>query len=84
MLSIRHINILSQLCSSLVTTLRAAEMFEKSWLETPEVAKLIDGAKAYYVEGFFLTHGIEAALEIAKKASEMGKVHAVDPLMLLL
>ena len=62
--------------SSLVTTLRAAEKFEKSHLSSPEVAPLIDGAKVFYVEGYFLTHGTESALEIAKKASETGKVRS--------
>jgi len=63
---------------SLVTTLRAAEQFEKSWLETPEVAKLVDGAKAYYVEGFFLTHGTESALALAQKASSTGKLFILN------
>ena len=66
--------------SSLVTTLRAAEMFEKSWLETPEVAKLIDGAKAYYVEGFFLTHGTESTVDLASKASAASKVNLLPDL----
>ena len=59
---------------SLVTTLRAAENFEQSHLSTPEVARLINGAKIFYVEGYFLTHGLDSALEVAKKASEAGKV----------
>ena len=62
-------------CSrSLVTTLRAAEKFDKAHLSTPEVARLIDGAKYFYVEGYFLTHGTESTLEVAKKASDAGKV----------
>jgi adenosine kinase len=59
---------------SLVTTLRAAEMFDKSHLSSPEVASLVDAAKIYYVGGFFLTHGVESALEVAKKAAGTGKV----------
>ena len=59
---------------SLVTTLRAAEKFEQSHLSTPEVSRLINGAKFFYVEGYFLTHGLDSALEVAKKASETGKV----------
>src|SRR6266849_7825592 len=59
---------------SLVTTLRAAEKFDKAHLSTPEVSRLIDGAKYFYVEGYFLTHGLEATLEVAKKASDAGKV----------
>jgi hypothetical protein len=54
--------------------LRAAEKFEKAHLSTPEVARLIDGAKYFYVEGYFLTHGVESALEVARKASDGGKV----------
>jgi len=63
---------------SLVTTLRAAEKFDKAHLSTPEVARLIDSAKFFYVEGYFLTHGLDCALEIAKKASESGKVFALN------
>jgi adenosine kinase len=45
-------------------------------LSTPDVARLVDGAKFFYVEGYFLTHGLESTLEVAKKASEAGKVHS--------
>ncbi|KAI6015647.1 Ribokinase-like protein [Pisolithus marmoratus] len=63
---------------SLVTTLRAAEMFERSHLSSPEVAPLVDAAKVFYVEGFFLTHGTESILEISKKASAASKVFALN------
>ncbi|KAH9176857.1 Ribokinase-like protein [Lactarius sanguifluus] len=63
---------------SLVTNLRAAEKFEKAHLATPEIARLIDGAKFFYVEGYFLTHGLESAIEVAKKASDSGKVFAIN------
>ena len=63
---------------SLVTNLAAAEKFEQSHLSSPEVAPLIDAAKIYYVEGYFLTHGTESALEVAKKASEAGKVRSAS------
>ncbi|KAH0837829.1 RNA dependent RNA polymerase-domain-containing protein [Lanmaoa asiatica] len=43
---------------SLVTTLRAAEKFEASHLSSSTVAPLMEGAKVFYVEGFFLTHGV--------------------------
>ena len=43
-------------------------------MASPEVARLIDGAKFFYVEGYFLTHGLESTLEVAKKASDSGKV----------
>ena len=60
--------------SSLVTTLRVAEKFEKSHLSSPEVAPLIAGAKFYYVEGYFLTHGLESALELSSQSATAGKV----------
>ncbi|OJT08322.1 Adenosine kinase [Trametes pubescens] len=63
---------------SLVTTLAAAEKFEEEHLSSPEVAPLVDAAKVYYVEGYFLTHGTESALEIAKKASEAGKIFVLN------
>ncbi|WWC58996.1 uncharacterized protein I303_101542 [Kwoniella dejecticola CBS 10117] len=65
--------ILSNHDRSLCTTLRAAEMFTPSHLSTPEISQLIDGAKYFYIEGFFLTHGLESALEVAKQASSKGK-----------
>ncbi|CAL1693889.1 unnamed protein product [Somion occarium] len=63
---------------SLVTTLRVAEKFEKSHLASPEVAPLVDAAKVFYVEGYFLTHGIESALDLGKKSSEASKVFALN------
>lgn len=35
---------------------------------------MIDAAKFFYLEGYFLTHGLESALYVAKKSSESGKV----------
>ena len=58
---------------SLCTTLRAAEMFTPSHLSTPEIAGLVSGAKYFYIEGYFLTHGIESAMEVAKAASSRGR-----------
>lgn len=58
---------------SLVTTLRAAEQFTPDHLAKPEIAELLNGAKYFYIEGYFLTHGIESALEVAKGASAHGK-----------
>ncbi|KAM5539341.1 hypothetical protein V8D89_006975 [Ganoderma adspersum] len=63
---------------SLVTTLAAAEKFDRAHLASPEVAPLIDAAKVFYVEGYFLTHGTESALEVAKKASEAGKIFVLN------
>jgi len=58
---------------SLCTTLRAAEQFTPAHLATPEIAQLTSAAKYFYIEGYFLTHGIESALEVAKAASSKGK-----------
>lgn len=58
---------------SLVTTLRAAEKFDKAHLSSPEIAAVLDSAKAYYMEGYFLTHGTESALELSQKASKEAK-----------
>ncbi|TFY70392.1 hypothetical protein EVG20_g2622 [Dentipellis fragilis] len=63
---------------SLVTSLRAARMFHKTHLATPDVAKLVEAAQFYYVEGYFITHDVESALEVAKKASEVSKVFALN------
>ncbi|PPR05601.1 hypothetical protein CVT26_009122 [Gymnopilus dilepis] len=63
---------------SLVTTLRVAEKFEKSHLTSPEVAPLIDNAKFFYMEGFFLTHGVESALHLSKTASDAGKTFVMN------
>lgn len=60
-----------------MTALRAAEKFEKAHLSSPEVAPCIESARVFYMEGFFLTHGSESALELSKKASEAGKVRTV-------
>jgi adenosine kinase len=63
---------------SLVTTLRVAEKFEKSHLSSPEVAPLIEKAKFFYIEGYFLTHGVEPALELSSKASAAGKTFILN------
>ncbi|KAI9513090.1 adenosine kinase [Russula earlei] len=63
---------------SLVTTLAAAEKFDKDHLSAPHVAPLVDAAKFFYVEGYFLTHGLDSALEVAKKASDSGKVFVLN------
>ncbi|KAK4685889.1 adenosine kinase, partial [Tremellales sp. Uapishka_1] len=58
---------------SLCTTLRAAEQFTPAHLAKPEIAELLNHAKYFYIEGYFLTHGVESALEIAKAASNKGR-----------
>jgi adenosine kinase len=63
---------------SLCTRLGAAEKFSPSHLEKPEIQKLLEGAKMFYLGGFFLTHGIESALNVAKVA-EKNDVVSGDP-----
>ena len=60
--------------SSLVTTLRVAEKFEKSHLSSPKVAPLVENAQFYYIEGYFLLKGMESAFELARKSTAAGKV----------
>jgi len=63
---------------SLVTTLRVAEKFETSHLSSPEVAPLVENAKFYYIEGYFLTHGVESALELSSKSAAAGKTFVMN------
>ncbi|GAA5937235.1 adenosine kinase [Sporobolomyces koalae] len=63
---------------SLCTTLGAAESFSPSHLEKPEIKELIQQAKSYYLGGFFLTHGLESALILAKAAAENNKPFAMN------
>ncbi|KAG6811464.1 hypothetical protein H0H92_007287 [Tricholoma furcatifolium] len=63
---------------SLVTDLRSAEKFEQSHLSNPDVASLIEAAKFYYVEGYFLTHGLASTLELSSKAAAAGKTFALN------
>lgn len=39
---------------------------------------MIDHAKFFYIGGFFLTHGIESAMHVAKVASSSGKAVALN------
>ncbi|KAG5653897.1 hypothetical protein H0H81_009489 [Sphagnurus paluster] len=63
---------------SLVTDLRAAEKFEQSHLSSPAVAPLIEAAQFFYVEGYFLTHGVNSTLELSQKAAAAGKTFAIN------
>ncbi|WFC99611.1 adenosine kinase [Malassezia yamatoensis] len=58
---------------SLCTNLGAAEKFSASHLETPDVKAAIDAAQYFYLGGFFLTHGVESALKLAKHAKDHDK-----------
>ncbi|UZJ51002.1 hypothetical protein CBS101457_000322 [Exobasidium rhododendri] len=57
---------------SLVTRLGAAEKFNKDHLSTPEAKEVIKNAKYFYMGGFFVTHGAESGLQVAKQAKEQG------------
>ncbi|KAF9507998.1 hypothetical protein BS47DRAFT_1373751 [Hydnum rufescens UP504] len=70
--------VLTSVHRSLVTTLRAAQLFDPSHLATPEVATYIHNASHFYLGGFFLTHGLESALLLATKAAEDRKVFAMN------
>ena len=59
---------------SLCTNLGAAEKFDKSHLDSSEAKAAIEAAKFFYIGGFFLTHGVESALVVAKHAKENNKV----------
>ncbi|KAL8291740.1 hypothetical protein RQP46_001998 [Phenoliferia psychrophenolica] len=63
---------------SLCTTLGAAEAFKPAHLETPAVKALIDGAKFFYLGGFFLTHGVESAKIVAQHAVDNRKIFAMN------
>ncbi|PWN49494.1 Ribokinase-like protein [Violaceomyces palustris] len=63
---------------SLCTNLGAAEKFNKSHLETPEAKEVISNAKFFYLGGFFLTHGIESAMILAKEANSRNVPFAMN------
>ncbi|GAA5945192.1 hypothetical protein JCM3775_003692 [Rhodotorula graminis] len=63
---------------SLCTTLGAAESFSPSHLDKPEIKGLIERAQNFYLGGFFLTHGLESALVLAKHAAEKNKPFAMN------
>ncbi|GAA5861812.1 hypothetical protein JCM8547_008560 [Rhodosporidiobolus lusitaniae] len=63
---------------SLCTNLAAAESFSPAHLAKPEIKDLIERAQNYYLGGFFLTHGLESALILAKHAAEKNKPFAMN------
>jgi adenosine kinase len=58
-------------------------MFEASHIESPQVAPLVEAARFFYVEGYFLTHGAGIVTNIAKHASDSGKVGFVVHLFIM-
>ncbi|KAL1747656.1 Ribokinase-like protein [Schizophyllum fasciatum] len=63
---------------SLVTTHRAARLFNVSHLTSPSIAPLVSAAQVFYVEAFFLNHGLESVLHLATHASATGKTFALN------
>ncbi|GJN89910.1 hypothetical protein Rhopal_002899-T1 [Rhodotorula paludigena] len=63
---------------SLCTNLAAAEAFSVSHLDKPEIKDLIERAQNFYLGGFFLTHGLESALVLAKHAAKKNKPFAMN------
>ncbi|KAG0236856.1 adenosine kinase [Actinomortierella wolfii] len=63
---------------SLVTKLSAAEKMTIDLLEAPETWSLVEGAKYYYVEGYYLTVTPDGILEVAKHAAEHNKVFTMN------
>ncbi|KAF8808196.1 Ribokinase-like protein [Phlegmacium glaucopus] len=63
---------------SLVANLRVADKFDKAHLSSPEVAPVVESAKFYYMDGYFLTHGVESALELGRKSATAGKTFVMN------
>lgn len=63
---------------SMVTDLQAANKFSIDHLEKKEIWDLVQGAKYYYVGGYFLTVSPPSAMKIAKHSLENEKVLALN------
>jgi hypothetical protein len=58
----------------MVTTVGAAEYYNVEHLSSPSVVPLRNRATAFYTTGYFLIHGSQAALELAREAATKDKV----------
>jgi len=63
---------------SLVTNLGAAEKFHPSFLATPDVKTLLASAEYIYLEGYFVTHGLESLKILCDHAVENDQVVALN------
>lgn len=63
---------------SLVTNLCAAQLFDSSHLQKPEIISLLEATSHVYISGYFLSNGIEPALEIATKALATGQLVTIN------
>jgi adenosine kinase len=59
---------------SLCTDLAAANHYKLDHLKSPEVWKLVEQAKFYYVGGFHLTVCVPAIMALAEEAAAKDKV----------
>ncbi|KAJ3283001.1 hypothetical protein HK104_010608 [Borealophlyctis nickersoniae] len=63
---------------SMVTDLNAANAFKESHLKKPEVWALVEGAKYFYIEGYFLTVSPAAIQMIAEHGSATNKTVMIN------
>ncbi|ORZ21037.1 adenosine kinase [Lobosporangium transversale] len=63
---------------SLVTKLSAAEKFTVDHIRSERIWRLVENARVYYVEGYFLTVTPEGILEVAKHASKENKIFTMN------
>ncbi|KAI5819861.1 adenosine kinase-like protein [Pyronema omphalodes] len=63
---------------SLVTQLAAANNYKVEHLQSPEIWKLVEAAKVYYVGGFHLTVCPEAILKLAEHAAATNKIFSMN------
>lgn len=60
------------------THLAAANDYKLSHLQSPEIWKLVQQAKVYYVGGYHLTVCPEAAMALAKEAAKENKIYVLS------
>jgi len=63
---------------SLVTNLQAASKYTVDHLRQPDIWKLVEDARFYYIEGFFYTVSIDTIMAVAEHAAEHDKVFAMN------
>ncbi|KAF2119946.1 Ribokinase-like protein [Lophiotrema nucula] len=63
---------------SLCTDLAAANCYKLDHLKSPEIWKLVEEAKFYYVGGYHLTVCVPAALALAEEAAEKDKTFILN------
>ena len=62
----------------MVTSLEAANEYKIDHLKSPEIWKLVEQAKIYYVGGYHLTVCPDAAMALAKEAAEKNKIYILS------